>query len=181
MDLGRAFGFAYGEKENGAFFDHMAVMLANALYKRGFIREGSEVMHSIYAMATSSRARIYPMIPEYFNNQGRGLYLYLTGSASWYAYTLMKEVLGIKFILGRIVFAPKLMSVNFRRDSIEVSFNVRGKAIKATYIKKGRASGACALTQGFLNGRELPVDTVGLTIREQDLKEKHNTVMLYLS
>ncbi len=31
FDLGRMFGFAYGEKENGAVFSHMAVMYANAL------------------------------------------------------------------------------------------------------------------------------------------------------
>jgi cellobiose phosphorylase len=93
MELGRAFGFAYGDKENGAFFNHMVVMLANALYKRGFKKEGKEVLDSIYKMATSDRARIYPMIPEYFNNEGRGLYLYLTGSASWYIYTLIEEVL----------------------------------------------------------------------------------------
>lgn len=36
FDLGRMFGFAYGEKENGAVFSHMAVMYANALYKQGF-------------------------------------------------------------------------------------------------------------------------------------------------
>ena len=91
MDLGRAFGFAYGDKENGAFFNHMNVMLANALYKRGFVKEGREVFDSIYKMSTSDAARIYPMIPEYFNNEGRGLYLYLTGSASWYIYTLMEN------------------------------------------------------------------------------------------
>jgi cellobiose phosphorylase len=93
MELGRAFGFAYGDKENGAFFNHMVVMLANALYRRGFKKEGKEVLDSIYKMATSDRAQIYPMIPEYFNNEGRGLYLYLTGSASWYIYTLIEEVL----------------------------------------------------------------------------------------
>ena len=99
-DLGRAFGFAYGDKENGAFFNHMNVMLANALYKRGFVKEGREVFESIYRMSTSDAARIYPMIPEYFNNEGRGLYLYLTGSASWYIYTLMYEALKGK-IAGR--------------------------------------------------------------------------------
>ena len=70
MDFGRAYGFAYGDKENGAFFNHMNVMLANALYKRGFIKEGHEVFDSIYKMSTSGAARIYPMIPEYFNNEG---------------------------------------------------------------------------------------------------------------
>ena len=39
-DMGRMFGFAFGEKENGAVFSHMAVMYANALYTRGFAKEG---------------------------------------------------------------------------------------------------------------------------------------------
>ena len=30
------FGFAYGTKENGAFFSHMNVMYATGLYQRGF-------------------------------------------------------------------------------------------------------------------------------------------------
>ena len=32
--LGRAFSFAYGEKENGAVFSHMVIMYAYALYLR---------------------------------------------------------------------------------------------------------------------------------------------------
>ena len=38
FDLGRMFGFAYGEKENGAVFSHMAVMYGNALYKNGYAK-----------------------------------------------------------------------------------------------------------------------------------------------
>ncbi|MFC1805059.1 GH36-type glycosyl hydrolase domain-containing protein [Candidatus Omnitrophota bacterium] len=87
-DLGRAFGFSYGDKENGAFFSHMVVMLSFALYKRGFHKEGAQVLDSIYKMSKDRRAQIYPMIPEYFDSLGKGRYLYLTGSASWYIYTL---------------------------------------------------------------------------------------------
>ncbi|MBU2265430.1 MAG: cellobiose phosphorylase [Candidatus Omnitrophica bacterium] len=89
-DLGRAFGFSYGNKENGAFFNHMVVMLGFALCQRGFIREGREVLASIYKMATAKSAKIYPGIPEYFDLSGKGLYLYLTGSASWYIYALLE-------------------------------------------------------------------------------------------
>ena len=35
-DMGRMFGFSYGQKENGAVFSHMTVMFGNALYSRGF-------------------------------------------------------------------------------------------------------------------------------------------------
>ena len=44
LNLGRCFGFAFGHKENGAMFSHMAVMYANALYQRGLIDEGYKVL-----------------------------------------------------------------------------------------------------------------------------------------
>ena len=39
FDLGRMFGFAYGEKENGAVFSHMTVMYANALYQYQYTKD----------------------------------------------------------------------------------------------------------------------------------------------
>ena len=47
FDMGRMFGFAYGEKENGAVFSHMTVMYANALYKRGFAKEGWKALKTL--------------------------------------------------------------------------------------------------------------------------------------
>lgn len=47
MNLGRMFGFAYGHKENGAVFCHMAVMYAYALYSRGFVNEGYRVLDTL--------------------------------------------------------------------------------------------------------------------------------------
>ena len=94
QNLGRAFGFAFGHKENGAMFSHMSVMYANALYKRGFVREGYEVLQSIYDLSNDfERSRMYPGIPEYINEKGRGMYPYLTGSASWLLLTMLTEVL----------------------------------------------------------------------------------------
>ena len=139
LDLGRAFGFSYGDKENGAFFSHMNVMFANALYKRGFNRKGFEVFNSIYQMATNPRAKVGPGIPEYFNREGRGLYCHLTGSASWYIYTLLEEVLGIKFQFGKMHLEPKLIAENFFDDRIEVKFKARGgKKAKVTFTKEGK-------------------------------------------
>ncbi|MFK4170448.1 hypothetical protein [Paenibacillus lautus] len=78
QNLGRAFGFAFGHKENGAM--HMSVMYANALYKRGFVREGYEVLRSIYDLSQDfERNRMYPGIPEYINEKGRGMYPILPG------------------------------------------------------------------------------------------------------
>ena len=78
FDLGRMFGFAYGEKENGAVFSHMAVMYANALYKQGYAKEGYKVLKTLLDAAMRvENSVMYPGIPEYFDNDGRGLYAYL--------------------------------------------------------------------------------------------------------
>ncbi|MCM8795825.1 MAG: cellobiose phosphorylase, partial [Candidatus Omnitrophica bacterium] len=88
-DLGRAFSFVYGDKENGAIFNHMNVMFAYALLSRGFRKEGMEVLRSVYQMSiNTARSKIYPCLPEYFNAEGKGMYAYLTGSASWFLFTL---------------------------------------------------------------------------------------------
>jgi cellobiose phosphorylase len=90
-DLGRAFSFIYGDKENGAFFSHMTIMYAYALAQRGFKEEARQVLRAIYEMAIDTpRSKIYPCLPEYFNLEGRGMYSYLTGSASWFVLTLKK-------------------------------------------------------------------------------------------
>lgn len=110
MDLGRMFGFAYGEKENGAVFSHMTVMYANALYRRGFIKEGYRALQTLADAALNFEvSKIYPGIPEYFNGEGRGLYHYLTGAASWYMLTVVTEVFGVHGELGNMVIHPKLM------------------------------------------------------------------------
>ncbi|MCX5710922.1 MAG: cellobiose phosphorylase [Candidatus Omnitrophica bacterium] len=91
-DLGRAFSFVYGEKENGSVFSHMVVMYAYALFSRGFHKEGRKALNSLYDLAIDSgKSKIYPCLPEYFNNEGQGMYPYLTGSASWFVLTLLTQ------------------------------------------------------------------------------------------
>jgi len=90
-DLGRAFSFAYGDKENGAVFSHMVVMYAYALYKRGFNKEAKRALDSLYRLSINTEvSKIYPCLPEYFNLEGRGMYSYLTGSASWFVLAMFK-------------------------------------------------------------------------------------------
>jgi len=114
LEMGRAFGFAYGHKENGAVFNHMAVMYANALYQRGFIKEGFKVLDGIYRHSVDfPTSRIYPGIPEYFNPRGRGMYPYLTGSASWYLLTMITRVFGVRGQTGDLLLQPRLMPEQF--------------------------------------------------------------------
>jgi cellobiose phosphorylase len=114
LNLGRCFGFAFGHKENGAMFSHMAVMYANALYQRGFVAAGYKVLNELYQHCQNFEvSRIYPSLPEYISARGRGMYPYLTGSASWYLLTLITEVFGVKGRLGDLTLAPKLLSTQF--------------------------------------------------------------------
>jgi cellobiose phosphorylase len=114
LNLGRCFGFAFGHKENGAMFSHMAVMYAYALYRRGFVREGYRVLDGVFQHSQNFPiSRMYPGIPEYINSKGRGMYPYLTGSASWYLLTMLTEVFGVRGMLGDLVLTPKLVRAQF--------------------------------------------------------------------
>ncbi|WP_054955258.1 GH36-type glycosyl hydrolase domain-containing protein [Paenibacillus dakarensis] len=139
-NLGRAFGFAFGHKENGAMFSHMTVMYANALYKRGFVREGRTVLESVYHLSSDfERSRIYPGIPEYINAKGRGMYHFLTGSASWLLLTELTEVFGVKGKLGKLFLEPKLVEEQFDGNgeaSVETLF--ADKKLRIIYRNTGR-------------------------------------------
>jgi len=135
-NLGRAFGFAYGEKENGSFFSHMNVMFAYAFYKRGLAKEGFEVISSICNMClNTSVSKIYPGIPEYFNSEGRGMYHYLTGSASWLLFTMLTQVFGVRGEMGDLIIDPKLIKSQFGKSKkVSVNTTFAGKIIRVNYL-----------------------------------------------
>ena len=171
MDLGRAFGFSYGDKENGAFFNHMVIMLSFALYKRNFINEGREVFDSIYKMATSRKSKIYPMIPEYFNNDGRGLYFYLTGSASWYIHTLMRQVLGIKYSFGDLIIQPKINKKS-PLGNVSVDLTIKNRNFKINYlIKTNKPS---SIINGFINGKKIKLSDNKLVVPVSEINKLSN-------
>lgn len=136
-DLGRMFGFAYGEKENGAVFSHMAVMYGNALYQRGFFRAGFRALDALYRQAADTeKSRIYPGIPEYFNSRGRGMYHYLTGAASWYLMTVLTRMFGIRGQFGDLCLSPALQPEQFdAQGRAEVRFRYLGRKLKVIYQK----------------------------------------------
>ncbi len=156
LDLGRAFGFAYGTKENGAFFNHMTVMYAYALYERGFVREGHDVLRYIYKMSTDTKkSKIYPGIPEYFDSSGRGRYHYLTGSASWLILTQLKQVFGIRGDGGDLLLVPQLVKEEFDpgSDAATVMCYFAGKRITVTYENPDKLDhGTYGIKEVFLNG-----------------------------
>lgn len=162
LDMGRCFGFAYGHKENGAMFSHMAVMYAYALYKRGFARQAYRVLDHIYRQSTSfAVSRMYPGIPEYFNPRGRGVYPYLTGSASWYLLTMLTQAFGVHGKRGHLRLAPKLVSEQFDKEgraSIRTWFADR--QIEVGYNNPERLDyGYYKVAQVSLNDQKIPIKT----------------------
>ncbi len=158
FDMGRMFGFAYGEKENGAVFSHMTVMYANALYRRGFVREGWKALKTLADTALDfETSRIYPGIPEYFRLDGRGMYQYLTGAASWYMLTMITEVFGVRGEAGDLVLYPKLLACQFdeaQTASIAVPF--ADKNFLITYRNtKGKDYGTYRIGSARCDGTEL--------------------------
>lgn len=140
FDMGRMFGFAYGEKENGAVFSHMTVMFANALYRRGFAKEGWKALKTLAQTALDfNTSRIYPGIPEYFRSDGRGMYHYLTGAASWFMMTMITQVFGVRGEAGDLILDPKLLAEQFDdngRASLKVSF--AGRDLEIIYENVNR-------------------------------------------
>ncbi len=157
-DLGRMFGFAYGEKENGAVFSHMAVMYANALYRRGFAKEGYKALQALADAALHfETSRIYPGIPEYFNNEGRGMYHYLTGAASWYMLTFITEVFGVRGKAGDLEISPALMRKQFDESGtagLELPF--AGKRFRVTVKNPDRLEcGDYRIESAWVDGQPL--------------------------
>ena len=157
-DLGRMFGFAYGEKENGAVFSHMAVMYANALYRRGFVKEGHKALQALADAAMDfETSRIYPGIPEYFNAKGRGMYHYLTGAASWYMLTLITESFGVRGKIGNLEICPKLRKTQFDREmraKLELPF--AGKQFEIVIENpENLEAGEYSIKEAVMEGRTL--------------------------
>lgn len=157
-DLGRMFGFSYGDKENGAVFSHMAVMYANALYQRGFVQEGYKALDALEKQAMNfSVSQIYPGIPEYFNGKGQGLYHYLTGAASWYMLTVITEMFGVRGNLGDLRIEPKLLAQQFdaeNKASLQLQFG--GNQWKVVYTNDDRKEcGTYGIKEVFLDGKQL--------------------------
>jgi cellobiose phosphorylase len=172
--LGRAFGFAYGHKENGAIFSHMAVMYAYGLYRQGLAEAAWRVLDGLYTQSQNfCVSRIYPGIPEYFNPRGRGMYPYLTGSAAWYLFTLLTASFGIKGELGDLHLAPKLTAAQFKHgDPLRVQTVFAGKKLEVLYhnpevltYAKHPASGGYCIGTISVNGNERAIETGALSVR----------------
>lgn len=164
FDMGRMFGFAYGEKENGAVFSHMAVMYANALYRRGFAKEGWKALKTLAKTSLDfETSRIYPGIPEYFRSDGRGMYHYLTGAASWFMMTMITQVFGVRGESGNLILAPQLTAEQFdSQGNASVSLVFAGKKLEVIYENpKRKDSGTYTIASVTYDGQHIQTDGSG--------------------
>ena len=136
MNMGRMFGFAYGTKENGAVFSHMAVMYAAGLYRNNHVKEGYKVINSLYKQVMNTeKSFVLPGIPEYFDGKGRGMYHYLTGSASWLILVVVEEMFGVTSSFGDYIFTPKLLKSQFDKNGkASITTLLNDKRVTITYV-----------------------------------------------
>jgi len=175
MDLGRAFGFVYGEKENGAVFSHMAVMWSYALYARRRTLEGRKVWATLYRKSVDQpTARIMPGVPEYFNANGRGEYCYLTGSAPWLVFLLLTQAYGLRGELGDLTVDPQLTLDDFQgRKSTAVKMRFADRALLVTIANPHKLqAGEYQVASVTADGLELPLErleTGGVRISRREI------------
>lgn len=172
-DLGRMFGFAYGHKENGAVFSHMAVMYGNALYRRGFVKEGYKVINSLYRHCGDfEKCKIYPGIPEYIGDNGRGLYHYLTGAASWLLLTVLTEMFGVKGEFGDLKLEPKLTLEQFDPDKqASAALVFADRKLKVQYINKAdKEYGDYQIDRITIDGKEYVSEYGKVIIKRSDIQ-----------
>lgn len=181
-DMGRMFGFAFGEKENGAVFSHMAVMYANALYTRGFAKEGYKALNALYHQSMDfEKSRIYPGIPEYFGKDGRGLYHYLTGAASWYMLTVITQMFGVHGEEGGLTIQPQLLAKQFDvENQAAISLKFMGMSWEITIENPNRIEAdQYIIRKSYLDGEQTVVNSNKVTysleqLSDLDERKKHH-------
>ena len=155
-------------------FSHMAVMYAYALFERGLSQEAKNLLDDLYQHCQNFPiSRIYPGLPEYLDPAGRGMYPYLTGSASWYMLTLITQVFGLRGILGDLQIKPELDRSWFdEQGQTAAHFSFAGRLLRVVYHLQGdQESGELIPTRVEWNGKQLPTTTVegGLLIKRQEI------------
>jgi len=170
-NMGRAYGFAYGHKENGAVFSHMVMMYAYGLYQYNLVNHGREALMTLLKRAQHEDSKVPLGIPEYFTEKGIGKYLYLTGSASWLLKLLRTEVFGIQLNLGVLTLKPKLVKEDFIDGIASVETYLLNQLTKVTYHNPKKLD---------FNQYEIKTITMNGSIIENGIKRIDGDIEVYL-
>ena len=173
MNMGRAFGFGYGQKENGAVFCHMAVMYSYALYKRGFAAEGYKVFDALYRQSVGETKDV--CIREYLNisdlTEGECT-PYLTGAASWAVMLVLNEMFGVTVRGRKTYIDAKLLAGQFGADGrTSVMLYRDGLPLKVVYINESHADyGSYRIGNVRINGRVFDCDADEFEIPQEAME-----------
>jgi len=155
-NMGRAFGFAYNHKENGAIFSHMVMMYAYGLYEYGLSLEGREAAFNVLYQSQKTSSHVWAGIPEYFTEKGVGKYTYLTGSASWVLLLIRNQTFGIKFDLGKLFLKPKLTKADFIDGKASITTYLFNRKLTVTYYNHKKLEyGKYQISKILSNGKEI--------------------------
>lgn len=115
---------------------------------------------------------MYPGLPEYISERGRGMYPWLTGSASWFLLTLLNEVFGVRGDLGDLILDPKLVASQFDgrgEAAVRTQFAGHGgepTKVEIVYHNPSRLEyGAYAVQRIVLDGVDVPVTRADQGVR----------------
>ena len=182
IDLGRAFGFAYGHKENGAIFSHMVMMYVYSLYLNEQISEGYQIINSLFDhLIDTNKSRIYPNLPEYINQQGYGMYSYLTGSASWLILIVITQMYGIRGHYGDLIINPKLTLNQFINNKTSIKTIFQNINLQITFINNNKQKyGSYSITKYTIQGKENILNTpnkeIKISVSELSQLKKDNAI-----
>ncbi|AUD63090.1 hypothetical protein BK010_05615 [Tenericutes bacterium MO-XQ] len=170
-NMGRAFGFAYNHKENGAIFSHMVMMYAYGLYVYNLSKEGREAAFSMLYQSQKTESHVWAGIPEYFTEKGVGKYTYLTGSASWLLLLIRNQTFGIRFDLGKLTLQPKLTKADFIDGKASITTYLFNQKRKVTYHNhKHLEYGSYQISKILSNGKLI----------KQPINQLENNIEVYL-
>ncbi len=136
MNMGRAYGFSYNHKENGAVFSHMALMYTYGLFNYELSKNAHEGTFAIINQAMNKDSLIPLGIPEYFTDKGHGKYFYLTGSATWLLKVLKEQIFGLKMIDGTLVIKPQMMASDFILGVAKIKTIIFDNLVEVTFYNK---------------------------------------------
>jgi len=154
-NMGRAYGFAYGHKENGAVFCHMATMYTYGLYNYNLVSYGHESIKTLLDHALKEESGVIAGVPEYFNEEGLGKYLFLTGTASWLIKLYREQIFGINMNYGKLTFNPKLTKEEFIEGIAQIETYIKGEKVNIKFInKKNLEYGKYQISKIFINKEE---------------------------
>jgi cellobiose phosphorylase len=126
-------------------------------------------------------------LPEYFDLEGRGMYSYLTGSASWFTFTLLTQTFGVRGQEGDLLIEPKLSAQLFKStDKISVNRIFAGRKLKIIFINAKRLeAGQYQIFKVLLNSENLFIDKSRYLVFTREAivslpKEKLNIIEVFL-